>query len=244
VTNEVLAKSLEGYLTISIDIQGELVVLAILLSAVIIPQILSFLVSGILGCGTSPVLVSKVSKFAIISLVKFFCIFAALEMAGYLYQLFAYPVEHDWDNWMTPGVDQRVGTSFILLSSSFIVSTVYSKYDTAIKYIEDRPVIRSLGDLWGRMTKYTDEDESEDSEHLLNEKLEAYRDLVDLGLFITSLARLSYRIARRAAGKTKAFEEALSICRQLLKERSADAFARRMASLIVALWYGRKPTNE
>jgi hypothetical protein len=94
------------------------------------------------------------------------------------------------------------------------------------------------------MTKYTDWDEMSDSERLPHENLEAYRDLVDLGLLITSLARLAYRTARRAAGKTNTFEEALSICRQLLKERSADAFAHRMASLIAALWDIRTPKKE
>jgi hypothetical protein len=65
---EFLERALTWYIKISNNMVEEVIFLFILLSAVILPQILSFLISGLFGCGRPPIFVSSIAKFALLSL--------------------------------------------------------------------------------------------------------------------------------------------------------------------------------
>ena len=238
-----MRKVLLWYLHVSKDVNGELTVIFILLSAVIFPQILSFLISGLFGCGMPPILVSRVTKFAILSLIKFLCVFSALAMSEYIYQVYADPMK-SIDFFNQHGViDWRLTQCLLLLSSSFNLSVLYSRSGSALGYIADRGVTKNLSVAWAYMTRFTDRDEELDAERKLHERLEAHRDLIDIALLITSLGRLAYRNVVRAADGTDSFSEAISVYRQLLKEGNASIYADRTASLIEALW-GMSTTKE
>lgn len=52
-----------------------------LLYIAIVPQIFSFVISGVFGCGSRPILVLEITKFAILGLVKSFCCLSAILAA-------------------------------------------------------------------------------------------------------------------------------------------------------------------
>jgi hypothetical protein len=74
-----LARGLTRYLEISTDREGELTFLLSILGVVVVPQILSLVISGLFGCGTPPVLVSTITKFTFLSFIKFLCVLSALQ---------------------------------------------------------------------------------------------------------------------------------------------------------------------
>jgi hypothetical protein len=235
------------YIKLSVDAKGELAVIATLIGAVIIPQVLSFLISGLFGCGMPPILVSKVTKYAILILIKFLCVFSALVASELIYMMY-FSYFHDPDISLIRGgylnLYEKAAHCLVLLASSFSLSVLYSRSDDAFKYIEDRRVTKawakSVTKAWAKMTRFTHRGEEPDTDKLL-ERLEAHRDLMDIALLITSLGRLTYRNVVRAANSTDTFSEAMSVYRQLLKEGKAGI--DRTAALIAAL-LGMKTTKE
>src|SRR5215469_8052303 len=148
-----LGKALAWYLYVSVDLTGELRLLFILMSAVVVPQLLSFLVSGLAGCGISPILVSRVTQFSILSFVKFCCVFAGLQLSEYLYRAYTYPGALHWDgpSFITDW-DPRLHECLVLLATSFSISTAYNLSETIRSYISN---LRTAGLVIGAMSFMT-----------------------------------------------------------------------------------------
>jgi hypothetical protein len=62
------------------DAKGELMFISVLLGLAFIPQILSYLIAGMFGCGRPPVLVQTLTSLALISFIKFFCGFSGINL--------------------------------------------------------------------------------------------------------------------------------------------------------------------
>jgi hypothetical protein len=77
----IVEKSSRTFLTVSKDLDGEVHLIAIILAILVLPQILSFIISGLFGCGVRPILVSRISEVATLSLVKFFCVLSGVDAA-------------------------------------------------------------------------------------------------------------------------------------------------------------------
>jgi hypothetical protein len=163
-------------------------------------------------------------------------------MSRYIYSMYVFPKKSLTDFFNLSDY-LTIAESLLLLASSFSLSVLYSRSGSALKYVGDRGVTKSLSVAWAYMTRFTDRDEELASERKLHESLEAHRDLMDIALLITSLGRLAYRNVVRAADATSTFSEAISVYRQLLKEGNAGISADRAASLIAALW-GMRTTKE
>ncbi len=84
-TDDIFVKTVRTYIDISTDILNEFKFLGFVIGIVVIPQILSFIVGGMFGCGRPPAFVYGVTRFAILSVIKFFCVFAAIQATFVLF---------------------------------------------------------------------------------------------------------------------------------------------------------------
>jgi hypothetical protein len=84
----ILARLLSWYIDISVHPKDDILLLFSLLGLVVVPQFLSFVISGLFGCAKPPLIVSKVTWFAVFSLAKCFCILAAFETSTGLFALY------------------------------------------------------------------------------------------------------------------------------------------------------------
>jgi hypothetical protein len=79
------------FINTSMDVREELYILIILSALFILPQVLSYFISGIFGCGSPPILVLTVSRIATRSLIKFFCVLSGILAAQSIFALYGQP---------------------------------------------------------------------------------------------------------------------------------------------------------
>jgi hypothetical protein len=146
-----LGSLLRWYIGISTDIKGEIFFLCILIGLVVIPQILSFLMSGLLGCGKPPALVSKVTGFAVLSLVKFYCGLSAFAMSAGLFKIYNAYVHS-----VTLSTDDYVLISFpfVLLSTSFLLAASYYRGAEELRFIGASIQKGATGTILNRILNY------------------------------------------------------------------------------------------
>jgi hypothetical protein len=153
-----LAGALGWYLRTSIDLMDEVSFLFILVIAVVLPQILSFLISGLFGCGRSPIFVSSVTRFAFLSLIKLFCILSALSISEYLFILYN-AIYHNDSAYKAIARStsnlEELNESFLLLMISFLLSAIYYNTNNIRQYIPNHGATKMLERVWAYMTRYT-----------------------------------------------------------------------------------------
>lgn len=76
-----LNKSLIWYISVSKNLEAEASNIAVLAAVFVLPQICSFILSGIFGCGRAPYFVSAATNVAIMFLIKGICVLCSLELA-------------------------------------------------------------------------------------------------------------------------------------------------------------------
>jgi hypothetical protein len=154
------------YVPFATDVKGEFYLVTGIVVLGILPQVISFIISGIFGCGSPPVLVSTITKITIFSLLKFLCILAGITTGTFVVlQIHPIPVLNDA---VYAASLQRHGTtpretvifgllgSLILLSVSFLTSAIYYKVDALYRRIMASSRFRYLNSVLMYMTKYTD----------------------------------------------------------------------------------------
>ena len=120
-----ITKVLIWYLNTSRDVRGEVAFLSALTGLIVIPQVLSFIASGLFGCARQPIFVSTVVKFAILSLMKCFCVFAAIELATALFILCQRSRFDDAELLVVPGnFGMRAGETVTQLLGTEIETTI------------------------------------------------------------------------------------------------------------------------
>jgi hypothetical protein len=75
----------------SMDVREELYLLGALSALLILPQIMSYLISGIFGCGSRPILVSTILRIVTWTLIKFFCVLSGILAAQSIFALYGRP---------------------------------------------------------------------------------------------------------------------------------------------------------
>ncbi len=138
------------WLSISGDISGELELLSVIFLIVFVPQLMAFVVSGAFGCGSPPRFVGVVTKFLIISLIKFFSI-----LGGLMFGRAAFFLILMGDLWGEgeEGALASGAKSLIMISVAFIMSVAYFNLN---KFVVDAR-IRSSNPLIAYLTKYRQE---------------------------------------------------------------------------------------
>ena len=75
----------------SMDVREELYILGTVAALLIAPQVLSYVLSGVFGCGSPPVLVATISRIVTWMLIKFFCILSGILVAQSIVAFYGKP---------------------------------------------------------------------------------------------------------------------------------------------------------
>jgi hypothetical protein len=132
----------------SMDVREELYILATLGALFILPQILSYLISGIFGCGSPPVLVSTVSRIVTWSLIKFFCVLSGILAAQSILALYGKPYLLPKDSPI------KLVEALLMISLSFLIMAIYYKTETLYASIATSPRLRWFESFRRFMTRY------------------------------------------------------------------------------------------
>jgi hypothetical protein len=144
----VSVKQLTSLLHLFGDVEGELYFVTAIIIVGIVPQLLSFIISGLFGCGSPPVLVSTITKLAIISLIKFLCILSGGMTGGaILFYYIVYP--HD------ESLISDLYQALIMITGSFSLSAIYYTSGTLYQHITGRLHLRYLNIILMYMTRYS-----------------------------------------------------------------------------------------
>src|SRR5262249_21619333 len=130
------------------------------------------------------------------------------------------------------------------LSASFSISAAYEMFGKVFERLSNERMAAWLNDTWVFMTKFSPQSEETEAERAEREKLEAYQNIVDIGVLIRALMRLTYRNARRAAGASDSFSGAISIFLRLFEKGRASNYMDRMVDLIAAFLAARARTGK
>jgi hypothetical protein len=87
----------------------------------ILPQILSYLISGIFGCGSPPVLVSTITRIVTWSLIKFFCMLSGILAAQSIFALYGNPYLSPKD------APVKLVEALFMIALSFLIMAFYYK---------------------------------------------------------------------------------------------------------------------
>lgn len=113
-------------LDFTLDLNGEIVLVLALLALLIVPQLLSYLISGVFGCAPDLLFFRQGSVFALWTLVKSFSaasgVLMALGVVGYFYK---------WPKYDLLAMSLFILTSKLLALSSLVALLVYADFMTA-----------------------------------------------------------------------------------------------------------------
>lgn len=102
----------------SMDVREELLLLAALGGLLILPQILSYLMGGIFGCGSPPAFVAMVTNFVMWSLIKFFCVLSGILAAQSIFALYGHPYLAPKDS------PRKFAEALLMIDASFAILAV------------------------------------------------------------------------------------------------------------------------
>jgi hypothetical protein len=136
------------FMNASMDVREELYILMTLAALLILPQILSYLISGIFGCGSQPVLVSTVSRIATWSLIKFFCVLSGILAAQSIFALYGNPYLSPKD------APIKLVEALFMNSLSFLIMAIYYKTEVLYASLAAHPRLKWFESFCRFMTRY------------------------------------------------------------------------------------------
>lgn len=136
------------FLGASMDVREELLILGTFAALFILPQILSYFISGVFGCGSPPILVSTVSRIVIWSLVKFFCVLSGILAAQSIFALYGQPYLYPKDSAV------KFVEALLMISISFLTMAAYYSVEILYDLISNRFAVTGLEAFSRFMTRY------------------------------------------------------------------------------------------
>jgi hypothetical protein len=103
----------------SMDFHDERYLIASIYTAVVLPQVLSYLVSGIFGCANRLILVEWITAAVTWLVIKFLAVLSGILMAQAIAALYATPVLHPAD------LPLKLFQSIMFISLSFIIAGIF-----------------------------------------------------------------------------------------------------------------------
>ena len=135
------------FMNASMDVRGEIYILLALIALFILPQIMSYLISGIFGCGSWPVLVSTISRIATWSFIKFLCVLSGILAAQSIFALYGRPYLYPKD------APAKLVEALSLISMSFLIMAIYCKMDILYTFMTRDPRLKWLESFYRFMTR-------------------------------------------------------------------------------------------
>jgi hypothetical protein len=103
--------TLHSLLKFMLDLDTDINVLIAILAIVVVPQAVSYLLSGLFGCASAPILVGKAVSFFVWSVVKSFVV-----AAGILLTVSIYGWSEGWASWNLRGAASMACLALMLLA--------------------------------------------------------------------------------------------------------------------------------
>lgn len=146
-----LAQLAHAYLRMSTNFVDELAILVGILSLVVLPQTLCYIVAGLHGCAKRPSLVSTATKFSILSLIKFTCVFAGIQCTAVIFTW----LKRGGNSLNIPNLVEHLFPALYSLASSFLLAMLYYQFGAMIERFEMTPSGKIWGSINAKMTKFS-----------------------------------------------------------------------------------------
>lgn len=117
-------ESLKWILEFMLDLNTDLIVLLAIVSIITLPQLISYVLSGLSGCAATPFLIEGSLSFLIWGLVKSFAV-----CGGIIFSLAGFGMWQGWHTWWQGGFTMTY-TSSMLVMFSFAVLLMYREAET------------------------------------------------------------------------------------------------------------------
>lgn len=143
------ARLLLWYFHMSTDFLGEITLVVAISGLLIIPQLLSFAISGLFGCGRFPLLIANIIKLSMITLIKFNCGFAAFAMSAEIFRIHKNSTQSPDDYF------DAIFYPTSILALTFALAALHFRAVDLLHFIGNRrsPIIYKK--MTAYMTKYT-----------------------------------------------------------------------------------------
>lgn len=120
VFNGELGAIVNALLKFMLDLDTDLKIFSAILAIVVVPQIASYLLSGLFGCASAPIFVGEAIRFFVWSIVKSFVVAAGIILSVAIYGYF-----NNWNGWNVKGAASMSSMSGLLLMLSFAMLYLY-----------------------------------------------------------------------------------------------------------------------
>lgn len=115
-----LGAVVNALLKFMLDLDTDVKIFSAILAVVLLPQIFSYLLSGLFGCASAPIFVGQAISFFVWSVVKSFVVAAGIFLSVALYGYF-----NSWNGWSAKGAASMSSMSGFLLMLSFTMLYLY-----------------------------------------------------------------------------------------------------------------------
>jgi hypothetical protein len=123
-----LGAAVNALLKFMLDIDADLKIFSSILAIVLLPQIVSYVLSGLFGCASAPIFVGGAIRFFIWGIVKSFVVAAGIVLSVALYGYFS-----NWNGWGVKGAASMSSMSGLLLMLSFSMLYLYRDVHAAVE---------------------------------------------------------------------------------------------------------------
>lgn len=150
--------AINAVLKFMLNLKGDLQIFSAIVAVTVLPQAMSYLLSGLFGCATAPILVADSIQFFVWSTVKSFVVAAGIVMAIAWYGVFM-----KWKGWDWHGFGSLSSMSVLLVLLAFGILYLYRDVHTELGKTapQKRPAVIVSGaiKLHGWFTRNIREDE-------------------------------------------------------------------------------------
>ncbi|WP_114972229.1 hypothetical protein [Rhodoferax ferrireducens] len=115
-----LGAAVNAFLKFMLDLETDLKIFSAILAMVLLPQITSYVLSGLFGCASAPIFVNGTIRFFIWSIVKSFVVAAGIVLSVALFGYF-----NRWNGWSSKGTAAMLSMSSFLLMMAFSMLYLY-----------------------------------------------------------------------------------------------------------------------
>jgi len=136
------------FMNASMDVREEIYILIVILALFVLPQILSYGISGTFGCGSPPIFVSTISRIVTWSLIKFFAVLSGILAAQSILALYGRPYLYPRD------CPTKLVESAVMISISFLTMAMYYKIGEIYNHISRHLRLRAFEAFHRFMTRY------------------------------------------------------------------------------------------
>jgi len=123
-----LGEVINKILHFMLDLKTDFIIFVVILSIILIPQFTSYILSGLFGCASQPILVGETVGFFVWGVVKSMAVVSGIFLSVAIYGLF-----NNWEGWNLTGVASMISLPFMLIALSFSILYVYRDIDSEYK---------------------------------------------------------------------------------------------------------------